>query len=104
MTNHYYFALFSVFFSACGTSCGPYKPVPDAGSGVVDASNDVATDVTSGGCIPNSQTCSLGTTCCTTGSTCNSSTSRCQACLVIDDFCSDNIDCCSGICNGGACQ
>jgi hypothetical protein len=79
-------------------ACSPYKPPPPSDSGTPDAAKEATT------CIPDFQPCTSATVCCVGSSVCNPASQVCEkACVGIGNLCSNNSDCCSGIC-GGTCQ
>jgi hypothetical protein len=90
----------SVLLLSFLVACSPYKPGADAGS-----PEDAAADAdASTPCVPDYAACTPASKCCTPGNVCNASTHVCQVnCTPINGLCTDNANCCSGICNG-TCQ
>lgn len=74
--------------------------IVDTDAGGTDAGGDV-----SSACVGDFQPCNLySPPCCNLTYVCNGSTGICQAaCESVNAVCSDNAQCCSGICNG-TCQ
>ena len=89
----------SVVLASALAACGPIKG-NDAGT---QPHPDAAAQE-AGPCTADGQFCATTTTCCTLGYVCAAASNVCgPPCVGVDSICSDNSNCCSGICNG-TCQ
>jgi len=87
----------AIFAAVTVGGCGPIVPGVDSGT---PPPADAQTTETIA-CVIDNGTCTASTVCCTMGFVCGVASSTCVApCLAIGELCTDNGNCCSGLCDG----